>query len=164
MRAFPPTRGAGAYVMALMIGLYFIFPLSYILMMTISAPHVQAQIIVPQNQVAPGGSCAQPPGASGNFRYVCAMPRVTDPHDTGLACQSLSTRSAFTIWHRIAALSDALFTLFTFTLNELFNHLANAVCIFPSIAVLVTLTVVLNTTGLFGGNIPEIGRGLIKLI
>jgi hypothetical protein len=32
------------------------------------------------------------------------------------------------------------------------------------IALVILMTFVLNATNLFGGNIPEIGRGLVKLI
>ena len=42
--------------------------------------------------------------------------------------------------------------------------LVSAICVFPIIALVILLTFVLNTTNLFGGNIPEIGRGLVKLI
>jgi len=44
------------------------------------------------------------------------------------------------------------------------RRLINSVCIVPIVALVVTMTFILNGTNLFGGNIPEIGRGLVKLI
>ncbi len=168
LRAFPPTRGVGAYVMALSFGLYFIFPLSYILIASISAPHTQSQLVVPENRAAVTGgglSCATPAsGTAGgtNFRYICLLPEIADPHDS--SCQSISMGEAFSVGDRIRAISDALVSLFSFQIGDFLRHISNAICVFPLIAAVIFMTFVLNTTGLFGGNIPEIGRGLVKLI
>jgi hypothetical protein len=63
LRSLPPTRGAGAYIMALSFGLYFIFPLSYLMIATVSLPHTQATIISPTVR-------------SSSFQYVCALLRL----------------------------------------------------------------------------------------
>ena len=51
----------------------------------------------------------------------------------------------------------------TIQIDDLSKHLVYVICIFPLIAFTILLTFVLNTTNLFGGNIPEIGRGIVKL-
>ena len=50
------------------------------------------------------------------------------------------------------------------TIANLFKRLINSICVVPIVALVVTMTFILNGTNLFGGNIPEIGRGLVKLI
>ena len=59
---------------------------------------------------------------------------------------------------------DALSDMLSFRVTEFTRHLVSAICVFPLIALVILFTFVLNTTNLFGGNIPEIGRGLVKLI
>lgn len=155
MRAFPPTRGVGAYMMALSFGLYFVFPLSYILIATMSLPHAQSSILIPPDDV-----CAAPDGDS--VKYLCLLPEVTSAET--YTCEGASAANAFTLPERIRANSVALEDLLTIRINDFTKHLVSSICIFPLVAFVILLTFVLNTTNLFGGNIPEIGRGLVKLI
>lgn len=177
LRAFPPTRGAGAYLMALAIGLYFIFPLTYILISAISLPHIQANFVtVDPSQVrsasldpseipglaSPGIDRPETSGSDQGF-YVCSLPEVpTNMDDLGCSGEAAPTlmrmRSVF------FANREVLESLLTLHLGELTRHLMASMCIFPLVSFVVLITFVLNTTNLFGGNIPEIGRGLIKLI
>jgi len=48
--------------------------------------------------------------------------------------------------------------------GRLLQPLVINICLIPIVAMTATITFVLSTTNLFGGQIPEIGRGLIKLI
>ncbi len=150
LRAFPPTRGAGAYLMAISFGLYFVFPLAYILIATLGLPHAQSNILS-FNSSAAGGP-----------EYVCALPEVPDiqPYACGTADPSRFMEFRDVILANRVQLGDML----TLRLPDFERNLAHSICIFPMIAFVVLLTFVLNGTNLFGGNIPEIGRGLVKLI
>jgi hypothetical protein len=149
LRAFPPTRGAGAYVMALSFGLYFIFPLAYITVATLFLPHVSSNILE-QSQV------------SGSIQYACALPEA--PDISMMNCGGATVARALELPDIIRASEDTLNDMLTVGIDGFTRHLVYAICIFPMIAFTILLTFVLNATGLFGGNIPEIGRGLVKLI
>lgn len=171
LRAFPPTRGAGAYLMAISIGLYFIFPLTYVLISTISLPHAQANILTVNQNLLSGGNVpnAAAPGVEGSAGiseddyYVCALPEVpTNMADLG--CSAQSAPSLMRMRTNFFLNREVLESLLTLHVSELARHLMSSLCIFPLVSLVALITFVLNTTNLFGGNIPEIGRGLIKLI
>lgn len=149
LRAFPPTRGAGAYLMAISFGLYFVFPLSYILIATLSMPHVQSSII-------------QLNSTSSTANYFCALPTVPDM--TLYQCGAADMGRILEYQDLIKANGPQLTDMLTVRIDDLNRHLVSVICIFPMIAMVILLTFVLNTTNLFGGNIPEVGRGLVKLI
>jgi hypothetical protein len=163
LRAFPPTRGAGAYMMALSFGLYFIFPLAYITIATMSLEHAQAEMIVP-GEYDPGGDIVRScePDPDGSFNYICALPQVKLPEH--YACGGATVGRMMEMGEQIQANSAELKDMLVFRINDFSRHLVSAICIFPLVAFVILLTFVLNTTNLFGGNIPEIGRGLVKLI
>ena len=148
LRAFPPTRGAGAYLMAMSIGLYFVFPISYLLIASAALPHTQ--------------SILTEPVASGDFHYNCLIP---DPNDVkALGCNAADISSAMSLPDQLAANKEQMESAMTIQIDDFTRHISHVICLFPMIAFVVLLTFVLNTTNLFGGNIPEIGRGLVKLI
>ncbi len=154
MRAFPPTRGAGAFMMAISIGLYFVFPLTYILAATLSLPHIQTVSL---------GIDPNPPPDADPIAYTCILPAAPiDP--ASYACQSPSFSTIFESLDRYRANYDNLYSMVTYRINDFTVHLASVICLFPTIAMVVFLTFTLNAANLFGGNIPEIGRGLVKLI
>jgi hypothetical protein len=150
LRAFPPTRGAGAYLMAMAFGLYFVFPLSYILIASLGLPHAQSNIVA-FNATAAGG-----PG------YACSLPDV--PDISSMACGADDAGRVLEFRDLILANREELGTMMTLRIGDFERNLIHSLCIFPMIAFVILLTFVLNTTNLFGGNIPEIGRGLVKLI
>ncbi|MBI5227093.1 hypothetical protein HY988_00760 [Candidatus Micrarchaeota archaeon] len=154
LRAFPPVRGAGAFMMAISVGIYFVFPLTYILVATMSLPHVQTSLLVANPNPAPLES---------SFKYDCMLPSVPDDLST-YACQSPSVGSLSESVVRLRANYGQLTELVTYHLSDLALHLLSAICLFPLIAMVVFMTFTLNAANLFGGNIPEIGRGLVKLI
>jgi hypothetical protein len=51
-----------------------------------------------------------------------------------------------------------------FRFTEIIKHITSAICLFPFMAAIILMTFVLNGTTLLGGKIPEVGRGLVKLI
>jgi hypothetical protein len=150
LRAFPPSRGAGAYLMAISFGLYFVFPLSYILVATFALPHAQSNLVTFQ------------PDQYGGPGYACSLPDVPDIQQ--YACGSADAGRMLEFRDQILANSDDLSTMLSLRLPDFERNLVSSICIFPMIGLVILLTFVLNTTNLFGGNIPEIGRGLVKLI
>ncbi|MBU0591322.1 hypothetical protein KKF81_02250 [Candidatus Micrarchaeota archaeon] len=171
LRAFPPTRGAGAYLMAIAFGLYFVFPLAYILISSVSLQHTQSDVIAPidgttflpgEGGDASAGRSVCTPNPEGSVNYICALPQVTDM--TSRACGSTAMGGAFEMPNLIRANRLALQDIFDNKLLSFTKHLTATICILPAVALIILLTFVLNTTNLFGGNIPEIGRGLVKLI
>ncbi len=156
LRAFPPTRGGGAYLMAISFGLYFVFPFSYIMVATAAMPHAQADMIIPEN-----ANCAPDP-ADGSFKYLCMLPQVPSPEE--YSCSSGSMAEIPSYVERVKENAGVLKSMLTTEVSEFVRHLVSAICIFPLVALVILFTFVLNTTNLFGGNIPEIGRGLVKLI
>jgi len=167
LRAFPPSRGAGAYLMAISFGLYFIFPLSYILIASMSMPYSQSAIMAPDLPAGPPGQitptvvdCNQM--ASSGFKFKCLLPATADVSQ--YSCQAPSEDFAYDMASWFKSRYQDLKDLVFFRINDFTRHIVSAVCIFPAISFVILLTFVLNTTNLFGGNIPEIGRGLVKLI
>ncbi|MBN1169815.1 hypothetical protein JXA56_02230 [Candidatus Micrarchaeota archaeon] len=158
LRAFPPTRGGGAYLMAISFGLYFVFPLAYILVATMALP--PSDIVVPEMTTDMAGSqvCQS---RDGNFQYICALPEVTSPQDYGCGA-SIGKMNDFQA--QLEENASILENMFNSKILSFTRHLISAICILPMISMVILLTFVLNATNLFGGNIPEIGRGLVKLI
>ena len=150
LRAFPPTRGAGAYVMALSFGLYFVFPLTYILITTLGMSHVQSNIV------------DFDPSSTTGPEYLCSLPQPANLEHW--QCGTADAGKMLEFSNLIKSQRDELSGMISLKLIDFEKHLVNSLCIFPFVAFVVLLTFVLNTTALFGGNIPEIGRGLVKLI
>jgi len=151
LRAVPPTRGAGAYLMALSVGLYFILPFSYILISTVSLIHSNTGFIQASGVDTAGTG----------IEWICAKPAIGDID--GLACgtESIEKQFEYRAWLKA---NDAGIKTFINDLHDILLHIASVICIFPLVAMVIFFTFVLNTTNLFGGNIPEIGRGLVRLI
>ncbi|MEW6748683.1 MAG: hypothetical protein AB1295_03170 [Candidatus Micrarchaeota archaeon] len=150
LRSFPPTRGAGAYVMALSFGLYFVFPLTYIMIATLGLPNVQSNLLTFD------------PNAAGGPEYICALPQPVDltPWQCGMADAGKITGYFGLVKSNMLDIDSMV----NVKMIDFEKYLINSICIFPFVAFVILLTFVLNTTTLFGGNIPEIGRGLVKLI
>jgi len=159
LRAFPPTRGAGAYLMAAAVGFYLVLPFSYILVASIALPHAQGELVT----VAGGCAAAE---LDGSPYYICKLPEVP-PNVENLACGSSSFAKLEEASVILEAYRDDLVKFFDYRIGfigKLMKNMISSICLGPLIAVILTMTFILNTTNLFGGNIPEIGRGLVKLI
>jgi len=137
LRAFPPTRGMGAYIMAMSIGLYFVFPLSYILL----------SIMVG--------------GYAGGAGIACAVPDIAEGLDY-CGFENSAKIQELQIW---AEMYDKDMTeFFDYFSFALLRELSIRVCFLPFVCLVIVLTFILNGSSLFGGYIPEIGRGIVKLI
>ena len=160
MRAFPPVRGAGAYLMAASIGFYLIFPFSYILVASIALPHAQGTMFTAT------GDCDLLAEKKGSPYYICILPEVPKEVNN-LQCGSASQSKVFEAASILKAYRSDMIKILdieTGFVGALFKNLLASVCFAPLIAIILMMTFILNTTNLFGGNIPEIGRGLVKLI
>jgi hypothetical protein len=151
LRALPPTRGAGAYVMALAVGLYFVLPFSYVLISTVSMTHANTGFIAPSGV----------DGATGAITYICATPAIGDVEALGCGTESIAKQ--FELRSTLESKSVD-YSEFFGNLHDIMMNLISVICVFPLVAFIILFSFVLNTTNLFGGNIPEIGRGLVRLI
>jgi len=149
LRALPPARGAGAYLMAISVGLYFVFPFTYILVSTLSLSHYQS------------GFMSAKGVSNGAVEYFCSTPAIGDVD--ALQCGTGSIAKQFELQGWLKSRTGAIEDFFG-SLHDILLNLVSVICVFPFIAFIVLMTFVLNTTNLFGGNIPEIGRGLVRLI
>jgi len=136
LRAFPPTRGAGAYVIAFTLGLYFVFPFAFIMM-----------------------NVAQFDYTHGTMCDITQVPETDHPTSTNFADPTKKSEADSWVKRNMANTESFLDSIYGYV-----KKLTVSMCLTPLMAMVITLTFVLSTTSLFGGNIPEVGRGLVKLI
>jgi hypothetical protein len=152
-RAFPLTRGVGGFITAFALGFAFVFPFSYLLMMA-SLPHVTAWCANAGQEVmanlAPWEDTSRPPSS-------------TNPSDPNQA-PSFSNPSDVAVMRYKYQSSENDISLFLDRVTTLIPVLLLQALIFPLVALTVTLTFVRQTGALFGADLAEVGRGLIKLI
>ncbi len=130
MRAFPPTRGAGAYVISFSLAIYIVYPLAY-LAVIFSSP----------------------------YPNLCATPQIPEPSLGENAKAGIF--SELRMWYR--AFEGGILDLIG-KFSDLTNALLVNLCFFPVVALAIAMTFTQGASGIFGANIPEVGRGLIKLI
>ncbi|MEM3075459.1 MAG: hypothetical protein QW590_01395 [Candidatus Bilamarchaeaceae archaeon] len=175
LRAFAPTRGAGAYFMAAALGFYFVFPISYVIYATIALPQTWEQTALVEwtaNMRAATGSTpyCDESAITAHFEEICSLPELVELRDAG--CSSGDLEWVYEMMNVVRAHKAEISSFLSgksslpniTNILSIIRQIMNSVCIIPLIAMIVTMTFVLNTTNLFGGNIPEIGRGLVKLI
>ena len=140
LRAFPPTRGTGAYLIAFCVGLYFVFPVAYLLAVGL--------MYVPY-------SC--PFMFAGPFMKI--TPIILDP------CELNDPFGVFGIVYAWFIANQAPIKVFlTEGINAVLQQFCLNLCIFPFVAIMIMFSFINSGSSLFGANIPEIGRGLVKLI
>ncbi len=169
LRAFPPTRGAGAYIIAFAIGMYLVFPMTYILATSMTLPYVKPAIIDNDNNIA---AISYAPGRGFSSNVVCTLPELGDMQYCGFTTggKMFEIKSWMSL-HR-SKIKDFLGIDPTSPLNisndssltSVLRHITITICFVPLVAMVLVLTFVLSTSNLFGGNIPEIGRGLVKFL
>jgi len=138
LRAFAPTRGAGGLVIAFALGFAFIFPFSYVLIvaaMPNTAYTMCNQVAVINNSLPLDGE--QP----------CYNSRA------GIREQEFKLKSHTQEIHGIV---DYLQTVMGVLLLE--------AIVYPLVCLIITFSFIRQTGSLFGADLAEIGRGLIKII
>ncbi len=156
LRQFPPTRGAGAFVIAFSLGFYLIFPFSYILVTNV-VPQTMACPMLPDFE----GLESMSTQGIANPNKAFDVLLWTDAHQSGFmgTISGVSSYLAGFNLDPLGAIPDAV----EFTSGRAAGFSINLCCL-PFLAMIITLSFILSTTNLFGANLPEIGRGFIKLI
>ncbi|MFH2106126.1 MAG: hypothetical protein ABII22_02615 [Candidatus Micrarchaeota archaeon] len=147
LRCFPPTRGAGAYVIALTLGLYFVFPFSFVMASAVSAGYSFEQSFL---------------GFGGGKNLIFALP--FELPENSKICNGMDSSSVVDAIQYFKANKSDIFNIMDVISLNVVKAMTLRICLLPLVALTVTFTFILSTTNLFGGNIPEIGRGLVKLI
>ena len=139
LRAFAPTRGAGGLVTAFAIGFAFVFPMTYVIIVALmpSAGSVCTQVKVQ----------AQPT----NLPFGNEDPCFNNAGGIIEGYFKLATKLGL-----LAGIVDNLKS----TVNILFRQ----AIFYPLAALIVTFTFIRQTGSLFGADLAEIGRGLIKIL
>ncbi len=170
LRGSAETRGGGAYLMAFSLGMYFIFPLSYLLISALAQPYLTSGIYSCEIR----GS-TQITGISQGL-FTCTLPKPTTPQIKQTNNLYLTVikakREEGKVMSNLQQLSKNIPTITNdqqigiLAIEDLkyVYYIATSVCLAPLVAMVITITFILNSTGIFGGNIPEVGRGLVKLI
>lgn len=130
MRAFPPTRGAGAYVIAFAVAIYLVYPMAY-LAAVFSSPYPNLCTTLP-----------------------IPVPSLGENAKAGIVDE-------LRMWYRAF---ESTIVDFTGKFSDFTNALLVNLCLFPFLAFSIAMTFMQFSNGLFGANVPEVGRGLIKLI
>ncbi len=137
LRSFPLTRGAGGLVTAFSLGFAFVFPMSFVLI-TAMMP---------------------------NVGYACEQVRVelaSNPFSQMDQC-STNVGSQISMLSQLRGNADDIDSL-TALLQQTLGLLYLQSVVYPTVALIITFTFIRQTGSLFGADLAEIGRGLIKLI
>lgn len=152
LRQFPPTRGSGAFIIAFSLGFYIVFPFAYLLAVNV-APQTMLCPPLPEFEAPSMTGSADPNSALGIFGWVDAFQNWIRSTLSSLAQVGGIGLDAF----------DLLPDSFEPTGGKAAGFSINMCCL-PFIAMVITMSFILSSTNLFGANLPEIGRGFIKLI
>ena len=147
-RAFAPTRGAGAFLISFALGMYIIAPISYLL-------GVYTMVNIEQSYY---------PGAISSDMFS-GLTKVTKTN----ACQIMGSNKLTSVgdmgklintWKRWSSFLDKMFSYIT----KMFGYMYTILCMLPMVTLVVVISFILSTTSLFGGVIPEISRGIVRLL
>jgi len=137
LRAFPATRGAGGLLTAFALGFAFVFPICYVLIVAMmpNAGAVCSQVAV-MNAEAKAGHSDPCLNSEGAQMQAYYQLKSEQGRETGV----------------ITFIQE---TINIFFLQSMF---------YPLVALIVTFTFIRQTGSLFGADLAEIGRGLMKII
>ena len=137
LRAFPATRGAGGLVTAFALGFAFVFPICYVLIVAMM-PNA-------------GAVCAQVSVMNAEARAAHSDPCL---NTEGAQMQQ---------YYQLKSEQGRVAGVLTF-MQESINIFFLQSMFYPLAALIVTFTFIRQTGSLFGADLAEIGRGLIKII
>ncbi len=135
LRAFPMTRGAGGFLMAAAIGFYFVMPISYIVTLAIFGKvNSDCEIQVPAAFAGEDENC-----------HVSRVDLMQDKSFVAMVFEQGDINS----W-----------------LEKIENNWARRLhaLFLPLIVLTITFTFIRSTASLFGADVMEFSRGLVKLI
>jgi len=145
LRTFAPTRGAGGLMIAFALGFAFIFPISYLFILA----------IMPQNSLTCGDKfVAQANAASPQAAYANEF----------LSDDPCANNAGSTVMKMMKSEGDAGEQSEIMQILSLLNQMYLQAIFYPMVCLILTFTFVRQTSSLFGTDLAEIGRGLIKII
>jgi len=137
LRAFPITRGAGGLITSIALGFAFVYPISYVLIVAMM-PNA-------------GAICSQIDLTKAEVQATHSDPCLNNRGAQAEKYYQLKSESGRA--HGIA-------TFFEESLNIFFLQSL----IYPFVVLIMTFTFIRQTSSLFGADLAEIGRGLMKII
>ena len=141
LRAFAPTRGAGGFVCAFALGLAFIFPMSYVLIVAMM-PSVQ-------------GACTQLSGLPAK-NGISMLTSERDPCVNNEASQVEN-------YYKLKISEKGIGKTIDY-LQQLVSLLFLQALFYPLASLIIAFSFIRQTGSLLGADLAEIGRGLIKII
>ncbi|MFH1285448.1 MAG: hypothetical protein ABIH99_02590 [Candidatus Micrarchaeota archaeon] len=154
LRVFPFTRGLGALLIAIAIGLYVVFPITLAVMFAMSGSATLACPIDAGAVSAPNQIYASDP----TFWPILWRAGVTSLGV--IAGTVVSTVSPLTGVGVFIGSQAAILSL----ISSYLNFLVLQTFLFPLVSLTVTFTFIRATSQLFGADVAELGKGLMKLI
>jgi hypothetical protein len=136
LRSFPMTRGAGGLIIGFAFGFAFVFPMTYLL---ISAMAPSADFACSQISV----QAANPPAFN---EQPCL-------NNAGALLQAVYTKKTDTEYEKVFP-----------GITQLVAQIYQQSVFYPMISLIITFTFIRQTGSIFGADLAEIGRGLIKII
>lgn len=155
LRTFPLTRGAGALMIGLAIGLYFFYPLAFTLVLSANAGQIQ--------HAAPGSALP----ATGIESAACVAYETLGGDSANVyipqkdASPDLDSFARAMLWlsqntNKAAGWLTGVEKIIPFLMHEVF--------LYPLVALTITFTVTKALADLFGADVSELASGLVKLI
>ena len=139
LRAFAPTRGAGGFVTAFALGFAFIFPMSYVLIVALMPSY---------------------------DTYCNQVTLASDPNSVPFGDKNPcfnSVGGAMDGYYKLKSMEGSLPNLVD-KIGAALHILFLQAVFYPLAALIVTFSFIRQTGNLFGADLAEIGRGLIKII
>ncbi len=137
LRAFPFTRGAGGLMLAIGFGFFFVYPVSITMLLLLQPLPDQA------------------------WCTSFTPPAALDPAQNDMTMLTKSDITGFAA--KVSIESDGISTFIEKAKNFITVFYMQAM-FFPLVALIMTFTFIRQTGAVFGADLGEIGRGLIKLI
>lgn len=169
LRTFPLTRGAGNLFMALSIGAYFVYPLSYSMLLILSSPPADFEnrcgVSVEGEALSPLGGCGRAIGQSAILASVLLVP--TFGIDKLLSAAgigkffTLSGLQGLSIGVGVAA--PAIYA-FIDQIKPLLIEVVVYAIVYPFIVMAVTLTFIKSFATFLGADAQDMVEGLIRII
>ncbi len=133
LRCFPLTRGAGAFILSIAIGIYLVFPMAYALVSFVTTDHTVFE------------------------KSIMSIPYL-DSWNTHV-------NVGYFGWAKLyfGAFKNDIFLLISH-LGSIADVIMRNVCLFPFVAIALTITTIHALNQLLGASIPEVGRGLVKFL
>ncbi|HII53789.1 hypothetical protein COT30_04985 [Candidatus Micrarchaeota archaeon CG08_land_8_20_14_0_20_49_17] len=146
LRSFALTRGAGAFLMALAISGYFLYPMTYVMMFPILG---NSAFNCYHHGIGTGGE------------GTIDLPYTINSYlEADCGADLSSTMSSYYFVQQ----NDSGIRAFIKGLTDVLLPMITRVFILPAVPLVVLFTFMRALTSLFGADIAEIGRGLVKLI